>query len=350
MLRSIKKKVTKVFRRKKNSTIEPVTPEPDYHQYITDESSIPTTITDPPPLTFNPPRPLTPRPPTPIPSPQLQGLDLPTSPLPEHQRTDPEVDQGQVPEPLSPPSPHPQERYPYTPRYVPYMEASPLKNNMFGGSAGVYGRVNPDIMGGFGGDDESIWLVDDEETDEDEQWDKGKGRDNSSQLEQRTGTQSSNQSQHTVSSSSRSSTSTHQKGSGPSSAGPARPTFSYHRPAFLDDDFTSCTTSTTLSSTPLTPPTPTAPFAPRRGYTPVSASILDLGGLDVRGNAVHSSGESSSRPSRSSLPAVASTSSFTSNNPNNPYVALLEQQDQAMTMSYLRQVDQSREEVTDDFR
>jgi hypothetical protein len=56
----------------------------------------------------------------------------------------------------------------YTPKkFVPFVEASAMRNNMFVYPASShYGMVNPAIMSGFGDeDDDSIWLVDDEETD-----------------------------------------------------------------------------------------------------------------------------------------------------------------------------------------
>ncbi|KAL5092005.1 hypothetical protein Trisim1_002394 [Trichoderma cf. simile WF8] len=57
----------------------------------------------------------------------------------------------------------------YTTKYVPFVETSAMRSNMFVHSANShYGMVNPAIMGGFGDDDDdSIWLVDDEETEED---------------------------------------------------------------------------------------------------------------------------------------------------------------------------------------
>ncbi|KAL7941676.1 hypothetical protein V8C42DRAFT_334447 [Trichoderma barbatum] len=56
----------------------------------------------------------------------------------------------------------------YGTKYVPFVETSAMRNNMFVHSAtSHYGMVNPAIMGGFGDDDDdSIWLVDDEETEE----------------------------------------------------------------------------------------------------------------------------------------------------------------------------------------
>ncbi|KAL7927805.1 hypothetical protein ACQKWADRAFT_277901 [Trichoderma austrokoningii] len=56
----------------------------------------------------------------------------------------------------------------YTPKkFVPFVETSAMRNNMFVHPASShYGMVNPAIMSGFGDeDDDSVWLVDDEETD-----------------------------------------------------------------------------------------------------------------------------------------------------------------------------------------
>ncbi|UKZ51427.1 hypothetical protein TrVGV298_005187 [Trichoderma virens] len=56
----------------------------------------------------------------------------------------------------------------YTTKFVPFVETSAMRSNMFVHSANShYGMVNPAIMSGFGDDDDdSIWLVDDEETEE----------------------------------------------------------------------------------------------------------------------------------------------------------------------------------------
>ncbi|KAL7798176.1 hypothetical protein V8C37DRAFT_368983 [Trichoderma ceciliae] len=55
----------------------------------------------------------------------------------------------------------------YATKYVPFVETSAMRSNMFVNPASShYGMVNPAIMSGFGDDDGSIWLVDDEETDE----------------------------------------------------------------------------------------------------------------------------------------------------------------------------------------
>lgn len=52
-------------------------------------------------------------------------------------------------------------------KFVPFVETSAMRSNMFVYPASShYGMVNPAIMSGFGDDDDdSIWLVDDEETD-----------------------------------------------------------------------------------------------------------------------------------------------------------------------------------------
>ena len=59
------------------------------------------------------------------------------------------------------------ERDPFAPkRYVPFVDQNAMKKGIYARKAGHYGKVNPDIMGGFGSDDDdSIWLVDDEESD-----------------------------------------------------------------------------------------------------------------------------------------------------------------------------------------
>lgn len=55
----------------------------------------------------------------------------------------------------------------FAPKYVPFVETSAMRSNRFVNPASShYGTVNPAIMSGFGDDDDSIWLVDDEESDE----------------------------------------------------------------------------------------------------------------------------------------------------------------------------------------
>ncbi|KAF5007540.1 hypothetical protein FDECE_6131 [Fusarium decemcellulare] len=243
-----------------------------------------------------------------------------------------------------PVAPDPPTSDPFAPKYVPYIEASPLKNNMFGGNAGRYGRVNPDIMGGFGGDDDSIWLVDDEETDEDRQRQQQETQSrNFSSLDNpsRTGSrQSGSSSLHHPAS-----TQLQEPGPAPPSTS-SQPAFRYHMPSLLDDDeFISGNLSSTTSA-PQPPPVQNTTPAPRRGYAPVAASILNLTDLGVENN-----DEPPPQPSNGVAPldprpqpATASSSSV------NPYVALFEQQDDAMTLAYLRQLERSGDDAADDFR
>ncbi|KAF4452480.1 hypothetical protein F53441_4685 [Fusarium austroafricanum] len=239
-------------------------------------------------------------------------------------------------EPPTPESPGPD---PFTPRYVPYTDAAPLKNNMFSRNAGIYGRVNPDIMGGFGDDDESIWLVDDEETTEEQQHDN-RSRPAST-------TDSSTQLSPSPSRSAFSHDAATQSQEPGLSAAPSstQATFRYRQPSFLDNnDFTPGSRSDIIIACGTTHP----PVA-RRGYAPVSASILNLTDFDVEDIGTKTSDdicETEPPHKRTKNTAAASSTSSSAN----PYVDLFEQQDDAMTMAYLRRLEQSENAAADDFR
>ncbi|XEV06283.1 hypothetical protein FSHL1_011570 [Fusarium sambucinum] len=250
--------------------------------------------------------------------------------------------QGHIEDTLAP------EPDPYTLRYVPYTDANPLKNNMFARQAGIYGRVNPDIMGGFGDEDESIWLVDDEETDQEQQ----QHRNGQTLL---TPTESTSQlASGSSGSPSLHNSQTHLQQPGPTPAPApapsAQPAFRYQRPSFLDNDngllfgppHGIATTSGTTSNQ-------NGELTSQRGYAPVSASILDLTPLGVKDfdtepfDARDHAGLPNERP-----PTTTATAGPLSS--TNPYVNLFEQQDNDMTIAYLLQLEQLEADTANEFR
>lgn len=358
MLRSFKNRASSVFRKKKAADTEPVPDLP--------VPPSPADTSAPGPARYIPPPPL----PPPY-SQQSTSLYTPStsSTPPEQNRQGREQEQEQEQEQLprddhqqdqlldqapahQPPAQDPAAPDPFAPKYVPYIEATPLKNNMFAGTAGRYGRVNPDIMGGFGDDDDSIWLVDDEESGNEEPGDEEPLRLRNSQARTSNSlrTPSRPVSRHSTASSSRTPATTQTLDSGPAPPSTSfRPAFRYHVPSLLDDDeFTSGTLSSTVA-TPETPPTQETSPAPRRGYAPVAPSILNLTDLGVEADDIHE--PPSKRRNVTPLPtrpAVASSSS--SSSLVNQYVARFQQLDDAKTQASLRQLDQSADDVADDFR
>ncbi|KAM0197021.1 hypothetical protein ACHAPA_002105 [Fusarium lateritium] len=229
---------------------------------------------------------------------------------------------------------------PYTPRYVPYTDASPLKNNMFARSAGIYGRVNPDIMSGFGDDDDSIWLVDDEETPE-EQPHPPTGppaqlKPTASELSSSHG--SAAQSQQHV----------------PTPSFSTRPAFRYQRPSFLEDeDFISNPLPNANADRVTTSSQKSIPV-PRRGYAPVAASILNLPGVGVVVDIDHNKNDPSTDMDtelpHKRLKTTAAAAASTSPSSTDVHGILFEQQDDATTMAYPHQLEQSENETADEFR
>lgn len=229
---------------------------------------------------------------------------------------------------------------PYTRRYVPYTDASPLKSNMFARSAGVYGRVNPDIMSGFGDDDDSIWLVDDEETTEEQ---SHTPTDPPAQLKP---TPSGSSSSHGSAAQSQQPVPT------PTPSSSTRPAFRYQRPSFLDDEeFTSSSLPNTSAHRVTISSQKSIP-ATRRGYAPVAASVLNLPGVGVDHNKNDCSTDRDTelphKRSKTAAAAIAaaSSSSSSTNLPRN----LFDQQDDATTMEYPCQLEQSENETANDFR
>jgi hypothetical protein len=240
---------------------------------------------------------------------------------------------------------------PYTTKYVPYTDANPLKNNMFARRAGIYGRVNPDIMGGFGDDDESIWLVDDEEEEEMDQ-----ERQQDSQIILAPTESTSQLALRPSGSSSSHNSETHLQqpdatpAPAPAPAPSAQPAFHYQRPSFLDNDDDLVSGSPpSIVTTSGTASNQNEKLASQRSYAPISASILDLTDLGVEDvdtkfiDARDHTELPNKRPRTTTATAEPSSST-------NPYVNLFEQQDEAMTMAYLRQLEQLETDVADEFR
>ncbi|KAF7544941.1 hypothetical protein G7Z17_g9555 [Cylindrodendrum hubeiense] len=326
MFRNFKKRASTVFRKKK----APATPTdlpPDYGSIISfDDSTTTNTYTST--RDHNVVIPPTPRPPAVPPAP-------PAPPLTQRRPSPPIV----VP-PVTNPDPRGSDTCNTTD--VPDLDSSPPGNNMLA-NGGFYGRINPDIMSGYGGDDDSIWLVDDEETDEEQQREDDEAPRETlgeTQSQHNSDTRSESRSQISHRSSREEvpitqATVEEQAPSAPSRE-TAPPTFRYNVPALLDDDeFTSL--STTTPETPPPEPTP----VPRRGYAPISASILNLTNMDVE--------ELEEPPTEAPKSRDNTTPPASSSSSVNPYVALLEQRDDAMRVAYLRRLDQY-DDVADDFR
>ncbi|KAL6400662.1 hypothetical protein AUP68_16376 [Ilyonectria robusta] len=343
MFRNFKKRASTVFRKKK-APATPADPPPDYDSTITTDTSTTNTNTN----TYTNTRYHTIAPPAPPPP--------PTAPLTQR-RPSPPIE---VP-PTRDANPRNSDTCNTT--VVPDLDSSPPSNNMLA-NGGFYGRINPNIMAGFGDDDDSIWLVDDEETDEEQRREnddedeaspeplaetqsqgnsdtRSETRSHRSRRSQRS-QRSQRSSSEEVSITLAPSLSTQEQAPSAPSPESAPPAFRYNVPALLDDDeFASFSTTT-----PDTPPPEPAPVR-RRGYAPISASILNLTNMDV--DDLEEPPKATPKPrdvaiQHNTTPPASSSSSI------NPYVALLEQRDQAMTVAYLRRLDQSEDEVADDLR
>jgi hypothetical protein len=226
---------------------------------------------------------------------------------------------------------------------------------MFARRAGIYGRVNPDIMGGFGEDDESIWLVDDEEEEEEEEGETNQEQQREGQILHTSPTESTSQLALRPSGSSSSHDSElhlQQPGATPAPAPSAEPAFQYQRPSFLDDDDDLVSVSPPdVATTCGTTSNQNGKSTSQRGYAPISASILnitDLGIEDVDTKAPDAR-DPTEFPNKRPRTATTTAEPSSSSAPN-PYVNLFEQQDDAMTMGYLRQLEQLNNEGADEFR
>ncbi|KAF5021426.1 hypothetical protein F66182_6520 [Fusarium sp. NRRL 66182] len=179
--------------------------------------------------------------------------------------------------------------------------------------------VNPAIIGGFGGNDESSRLADD----------------NNSAPKQQPGNR---QSRLTLST------------NHTSRSNPSQPTFRYRRPSFLDDLESSSDFLYSIASTRETASTQKENLTPQRGYAPVSASILDITNLNVANtdpNASSSKFRNHTSPS-SNRPQLLATSSVPAS--ASSYFALSGQHGDTMTTKYLCRLEQSGNQAADDFR
>ncbi|KAF5663420.1 heat shock 70 kDa 12A [Fusarium heterosporum] len=339
MLRCIRNKASGIWHKRKAETIStPPVPAENYSATDTDtgngiENNIPSTISTDSENEQQPPQ-------TPRYGPKFfyphSPVSVPSTALPSRQH-----DQELVaPEPvIGHSTPDNSGAGSFTPRYVPYTDASPLKNNMFASQRAVYGRINPDIMGGLGDDDDSIWLVDDEETPQEEHH-PPTYPDLPSQLEPR----------------SSGSTLLHPSATQPQAPGPApspstQPAFRYQRPSFLDEgEFTSNPLPSTAVDREMVSCQDSTPIF-RRGYAPVAASILNLADLGVDSNCNISSDNSRNielprKSPKLASPVVASSSPSSTN----PYKDIFEQKDNAMTTAYLHRLEQSEGNSADDIR
>ncbi|KAF4943468.1 hypothetical protein FSARC_14910, partial [Fusarium sarcochroum] len=267
----------------------PTDPPPSYSSTRAISSHSEQQIQHPRPSPRQEPYPL---PPTSVPSTisshseeRLQPWPLPPTSVPSTVSTLSEQHQDQEHDQVNPvvhetvnepPTPDTSVPDPFTPKYVPYIDASPLKNNMFARNAGIYGRVNPDIMGGFGDDDnESVWLVDDEETAQNQECN------NPSRPASSTNHPAQSNSRLSGPSSSHDSVAAQSQEPGPALPSNTQPAFRYQRPSLLnDDDFASSSLPSTTAVRE-TPSSQNTTPAPRRGYAPVAASILNLYDLGV---------------------------------------------------------------------
>jgi hypothetical protein len=213
---------------------------------------------------------------------------------------------------------------------------------MFARSTGIYGRVNPDIMSGFGDDDDSIWLVDDEETTEEQ------SHTPTNPLAQLKTTPSGLSSSHGSAAQSQQPVPT------PTPSSSTRPAFRYQRPSFLDDEEFTATSLPNISADRVTISSQKSIPVTHRGYAPVAASILNLPGVGVDGDVDHNKNDCSTDrdtelPHKRPKIATAATTSPSSSS-TNLHRNLSEQQDDATAMAYPRQLEQSDNETADEFR
>ncbi|OTA02355.1 hypothetical protein A9Z42_0027050 [Trichoderma parareesei] len=229
----------------------------------------------------------------------------------------------------------------YTTKYVPFVETSAMRNNMFVHAAtSHYGMVNPAIMSGFGDDDESIWLVDDEEAEEGptvkregQELREGENDEREGEEREETGEDDPDVARP----------STNQPPTVPSvpeaasMAGP-HTGFRYriNYALFDDDEFAS---SLEEETTPTFVGVGRAPSLRSR-----SSGTNSLESLSV---------ESESRRPNGTQDGIGASNGSSTPATSNPYVDLLEQQDSAMTVAYQRRLDLSGrrgDDEADDFR
>jgi hypothetical protein len=195
-------------------------------------------------------------------------------------------------------------------------------------------------MSGFGDDDDSIWLVDDEETTEEQ---SHTPTDPPAQLKP---TPSGFSSSYGSAAQSRRPVHT------PTPSSSTRPAFQYQRPSFLDDEEFTSSSLPNISADRVTISSQKSISTTRRGYAPVAASILNLPSVDVDHNKNDCNTDRNTelphkRPKTATAAAAAASSSSSS---TNLHRNLFEQQVDATTMAYPRQLEQSENETVDDFR
>ncbi|PNP54208.1 hypothetical protein THARTR1_05415 [Trichoderma harzianum] len=235
----------------------------------------------------------------------------------------------------------------YTTKYVPFVETSAMRNNMFVHSANShYGMVNPAIMGGFGDDDDdSIWLVDDEEAEEETvevttTVKRGEGEDGDEEEDDVEGEELEEEEEEDEPAVAVPTTNQPPPVStAPEPASTASPDtgFRYriNLALFDDDEFAA-------------PPKETVTVLVDEDED----DILDPPSPSIDSTELLSVETESRRPGSSQDEIVASTGSSTPAT-SNPYVDLLEQQDSAMTVAYQRRLDLSGrrgDDEADDFR
>ncbi|TFA99438.1 hypothetical protein CCMA1212_008746 [Trichoderma ghanense] len=222
----------------------------------------------------------------------------------------------------------------YTTKYVPFVETSAMRNNMFVHAAtSHYGMVNPAIMGGFGDDDESIWLVDDEETEEGPAGRREREEDESEEEERKV----DEEEEPDVALPPASQPPTVPSVSEAASMAGPQTGFRYriNYALFDDDEFAASQGEDT---------TPTSVSVGRASSPrPRSSGTDSLGHLSIDNESRHPNGgrDEAGVSNGSSTPATS-----------NPYVDLLEQQDSAMTVAYQRRLDLSGrrgDDEADDF-
>ncbi|KAH6606692.1 e3 ubiquitin- ligase ari9 [Trichoderma cornu-damae] len=244
----------------------------------------------------------------------------------------------------------------YAAKYVPFVETSAMRSNMFVNPASShYGMVNPAIMSGFGDDDDSIWLVDDEETDEEagnakrtiegddeeEGWEEGEEEGGE---EGRRGEEEEEEEDEAEPDVSLPATVQPPPGSTePETAPTTSPQtgFRYRvNLALLDDDeFTSSLQETGPASVAVDEAPTSYPPSPAVDAHPMGDS------LSVASASRHRNGSQDETPASNGSSSTPATS--------NPYVHLLERQDSAMAVAYQRRLDLSGrrgDDEADDFR
>ncbi|OAQ73184.2 ring finger domain-containing protein [Pochonia chlamydosporia 170] len=308
MLRSFKKKAEAAFRKGRSQ------------KFPSDETLQPTTIESiPPPSTESSAvsvrsslRDLVP--------PDIEEL---LQAQPSESETEVELQPEPSPEPET--APAAQEPDPYASKYVPFAEASMLRGNILSQPASYYGRVNASIMQGFGGDDESIWLVDDEETDEED-----KNADEEQPEQDETNVVSNKEVTSDL----------EQKDIQNSGSGvDARATEDTHveKTEVPEPEAEPGVVSLSTKAEDIMPPTL------KPGYAPISASIL--AGFDLEETPqTQPSSETEPQPSSEQEPTTEQQDNL------NPYVALLEKQNHSMTITYLRHLNQTEgQDAADEF-